>query len=422
MPAPRGSLTPLPRSVSVHSPTLVILAAILSALVTAVLYAVWHFNKNIPGLRLWTLSFLGASVFCATLLARERMPEVPAVVLAQGANALAAYLCWLGSRAYMGRPPIAHRYAAAAIVSLVALSVYFTVAQPHPGARFALAGWFAGVCFLLTARTLAQGGFRRVPARYLLAGVMAFHGVCVLVRPVIFRLAAPSDAGLLTQLSQFVVLEATVALVMIAFGVLMLTNEFVTSELRHLAEIDPLTSVFNRRAFITLLDKGLSNAQRTRAALPVLVMDLDHFKKINDTGGHQCGDDALRHFVDLAHRCLRREDVMGRLGGEEFAIFLPNADGPGAAGVAERLRALVESEPMDAERRRVALTVSIGITLSTSGDSAEAVLQRADEAMYLAKARGRNRVEVVALPDDPVPLKWPRPAERPGTARSAAVL
>lgn len=223
---------------------------------------------------------------------------------------------------------------------------------------------------------------------------MGFHGAWVLVRPVVFRLA--SQSSLLEQLPQWVLLEATVALLLMAFGVLMLANEFVTSGLRHLADADPLTGVFNRRAFLTLLDKGLSRAQRTQAPLAVLVVDLDHFKKINDTWGHQSGDDALRHFVRRAEQCLRREDVLGRQGGEEFAIFLPATDGAGAAKVAERLRVQVQAEPLQIDQRNMLVTVSIGVTLSTGDESAEAVMQRADEAMYLAKKRGRNRVEMQA--------------------------
>ncbi|MBV7540545.1 GGDEF domain-containing protein [Acidovorax sp. sic0104] len=390
-----------------HSPTLVILAALLAALVTAVLYAVWYFNRNIPGLRLWVLSFLGATVFSTTLLARSLMPELLSVMLAQGSIAVASYTCLMGSRAYMGRSPLRHGVAAVGLVALLVLSAYFTVVQPHPGVRFALSGGFSGPCFLLTAYTLARGGFRHAPVRYIVGLAIGAHGLFVLVRPALFKLSSPLagfqwSEALIALLSQFVVLEATLAVVLIGFGVLMLTHEFTTRELRHLAEVDPLTSVFNRRAFLTLLDKAISNAQRTQTALPVLVMDLDHFKRINDTWGHHCGDDVLRHFVELAGRCLRKEDVMGRLGGEEFAIFLPNADGPGAKAVAERLRAMVESQPMEGPWRQahedgdgLRLTVSIGVALFAEPDTGEAVLQRADEAMYLAKQRGRNRVEML---------------------------
>jgi diguanylate cyclase (GGDEF)-like protein len=381
----------------VHSPTLVILAAILSAVVTAVLSAVWHFNRQIPGLRQWALSFLGASVLCATLLVRQRMPEVISVVLAQGASAAAALLCWQGSRAYMGRPPVPTRHAMAAVGVLLFAAAYFTVASPNAGARFALLGMFSGVCFLLTAHTLARGGMGQVPARYLLAGVMVIHGAWVIARPAVFGLAAQTQTDLLARLSEFVVLESTVALVLTAFCVLMLTNEFVTTELRRLAEVDALTGAFNRRAFLTLLDKALSHVQRTQAELPVLVIDLDNFKKINDTWGHQCGDEALCHFVELAQRCLRKEDILGRLGGEEFAIFLPGVGSAGVLAVAERLRALVEARPLEGPRRSVPMTVSIGIATATAGDTAQAVLQRADAAMYAAKERGRNRVEVSLL-------------------------
>jgi diguanylate cyclase (GGDEF)-like protein len=379
----------------VHSPTLLVLAAILSALVTAVLCAVWYFNRQIPGLKLWTLALLGASWFSATLLVRDHMPEVLSVLLAQGAGAAAALMCWQGSRAYMGRKPIAMRHAAAAVAMLLLLMVVFTVVEPRAGVRFALGGSFAGGCFLLTARTLANGGFRAVPARYLLAGVMAIHGGWVLVRPALFGLAVHTQEGLVARLSEFVLLESTLAVVLIGFGVLMLTNEYVTTELRHLAEVDPLTSVFNRRAFLTLLDKALSHAQRTESPLPVLVVDLDYFKRINDTWGHQVGDDALRHFVSLTSRCLRNEDIMGRLGGEEFAIFLPGAHTGGAVALAERLCALVEADPLVDGGRQIALTVSIGIALADLGDAAQMALQRADAAMYLAKERGRNRVELL---------------------------
>lgn len=386
-----------------HSPTLVIVAAILSTLVTVVLYAVWYFNKHIPGLRLWMLSFLCASVYCINLLVRDHLPLAlwVSVVLTQGSIALAAYLCFQGGRAYMGRAPVPHWIAGCAMAVVLALSVYFTEVQPHLGARFVLSGLMSGVCFLLTAHTIAHGGFRKVPLRYLFAGVLAFHGGFVLLRPLLFRLALPEGAvdpesGMVVMLSQFVVMEAMLALVLTAFGALMLTNEFITSELRHLAEVDPLTNVFNRRAFLTLLDKAISSAQRTQTALPVLVMDLDHFKKVNDTWGHRAGDDVLRNFVVLANRCLRKEDVIGRLGGEEFAIFLPNAGGGGAIAVAERLRALVEAHPVVTGQRSIALTVSVGVTLCPGGESADAALQRADEAMYLAKERGRNRVEMLS--------------------------
>jgi len=391
----------------VHSPTLLIVAAILAALVTGVLSAVWLFNRRIPGLRLWAQALFCATVFCINLLLRDHVPLPLSVVLAQSSIALTAYLCLLGAREYMGKAPLGHGVAALALALLLATALFFTLVKPNVQVRIVLTGLVPGVIFIAAAHTLARGGFRKVPARYLFAATVGVHGAFLLLRPLLFKLAAPAEgaqpeAGIVAALSQFVVLESTLAVVLVAFGALMLTNEFITNELRHLAEVDPLTNVFNRRAFLTLLDKAISNAQRTQTTLPVLVMDLDHFKKVNDSWGHRAGDDVLRHFVMLAQRCLRKEDVMGRLGGEEFAIFLPNAGAGGAIAVAERLRAMVEAHPVVTEQRSIALTVSVGVTLCAGSESAGTALQRADEAMYLAKERGRNRVEMTVAPAAPL--------------------
>lgn len=407
-----------------HSPTLLIVAAILAALVTGVLSAVWLFNRRIPGLRLWAQALCCATVFCVNLLLRDHVPLPLSVVLAQSSIALTAYLCLLGAREYMGKAPLGHGVAALALGLLLATALFFTLVKPNVQVRIVLTGLVPGVIFIAAAHTLARGGFRKVPARYLFAATVGVHGAFLLVRPLLFKLAAPAEgaqpeAGMVAALSQFVVLESTLAVVLVAFGALMLTNEFITNELRHLAEVDPLTNVFNRRAFLTLLDKAISNAQRTQTTLPVLVMDLDHFKKVNDSWGHRAGDDVLRHFVMLAQRCLRKEDVMGRLGGEEFAIFLPNAGAGGAIAVAERLRAMVEAHPVVTEQRSIALTVSVGVTLCAGSESAGTALQRADEAMYLAKERGRNRVEMTVAPAAPLVPVTATPASAAPTTLAA---
>ena len=203
-----------------------------------------------------------------------------------------------------------------------------------------------------------------------------------------------ADPERLEAVAQFVLIESIVVLVMRAFGVLMLVNAHITADLRHFAERDPLTSIYNRRSFMILLDKSVNLMQRMHSPLSLLALDLDHFKRINDSWGHSSGDQALRHFVQLASDHLRNEDVIGRIGGEEFVIFLPNTGLESAAGVAERLRALIESQPVAGPHGPITLTVSIGVTLIARGESQEAALQRVDEAMYRAKAKGRNRVEL----------------------------
>lgn len=378
-----------------HSPTLITFGAMLIALVSCVLFAVWRFNKHIPGLQMWALSYGVGLVPILGLLWREHLPEVLGVLMVQAGMSLGAFLYFWGCSVYTGRRLLSIPRAIIFMGALLLLNLYFTVVQPHLQMRFALGGVGNGIFFLLTARTLAQGGYQRVPMRYLVAAVAGAHGVFLLLRPLLFGIGAvQANASLAAQIPHLVMLEFLIALLFMAFGTLMLANEFTTNELRQLAEIDSLTSIFNRRAFFTLLNKALHQSQRTGMGLAVLVVDLDHFKSINDTYGHQGGDEVLRHFVQTATQCLRQQDVMGRLGGEEFAIFLPGVDAKGAQVVAERLRAAVASQPAALQQGSHALTISLGLTLCVPGDTPDTALHRADQAMYQAKERGRNRVEL----------------------------
>ena len=128
----------------------------------------------------------------------------------------------------------------------------------------------------------------------------------------------------------------------------------------------------------------------------LLMLDLDHFKRVNDRLGHASGDEVLRHFTALVQRHLRTTDLLGRLGGEEFGVLLTETPLAGAGEFAERLRRHLEAEPAPTARGAVAVTVSIGVTAMAPSDGApDDVLARADEALYQAKSRGRNRVESI---------------------------
>ncbi len=167
-------------------------------------------------------------------------------------------------------------------------------------------------------------------------------------------------------------------------------------ELRELASTDPLTGVANRRRFLEAVGAELQRIQRYGNGGSLLMLDLDHFKRVNDRLGHGTGDEVLRHFTALVQRHLRTTDLLGRLGGEEFGVLLTETPLAGAREFAERLRRHVEAEPADTGRGAVAVTVSIGVTPLASSDGApDEVLARADEALYQAKSRGRNRVESI---------------------------
>lgn len=361
----------------------------------AVLFVVRHANRQVPGLQAWALSYLFGFLLCLNLLARPYTPEALSLVVAQLLIFVASWLNLVAARTYTGRQPWPQAYLALTLPIMLGLSVYLIWWQPDPRLRIALACGVSGTLTLLSATAMFTQGLRLQAERYLFTLACGGHGVFLLASSLTLLLgdAHLPDPERTRAVAQLVMLESIVVLVMRAFGVLMLVNAHITAELRHFAERDPLTEVFNRRTFMQLLDKSVKLMQRMNSPLSLLAIDLDHFKRINDSWGHSSGDQALRHFVQIVNGHLRSDHVIGRVGGEEFVIFLPNTGLDAAAVVAERLRALVEAQPVAGAQNPITLTVSIGVTQLVLGDSLEAALHRADQAMYQAKAKGRNRVE-----------------------------
>ncbi len=164
-------------------------------------------------------------------------------------------------------------------------------------------------------------------------------------------------------------------------------------ELERLATTDPLTGVYNRRYFMEFATKEFLRSQRYSHVFSAIQMDIDHFKKVNDTHGHAVGDEVLKSFTVSCLEVLRECDVLGRMGGEEFSIILPETELEGALIVAERFRQSIADLKLHVDDQVVHFTVSIGLTNLRQDDTGiEAVLRRADEALYLAKNGGRNKV------------------------------
>lgn len=163
-------------------------------------------------------------------------------------------------------------------------------------------------------------------------------------------------------------------------------------ELERLANTDALTGLPNRRFFMLQLAGELARRQRYGHPLSLLMLDLDHFKQINDQWGHAVGDEALRVFADSVQCCLRTQDMAGRIGGEEFAILLPETGETVARPVAERIRARMEQAKIASANGHCMVTVSIGVTQAKDEDDLESLLRRVDDALYAAKQGGRNRV------------------------------
>jgi diguanylate cyclase (GGDEF)-like protein len=181
-----------------------------------------------------------------------------------------------------------------------------------------------------------------------------------------------------------------VALVLVTFAVLVAWREEAERELKRLAETDGLTGLLNRQAFMQRAEGALAWGRRYGESLSLLLIDLDHFKRINDLGGHAAGDQALRRFADCLRGCLRRGDLACRYGGEEFAVLLWHADAQAAQAFDARLRAALA--PADAASARLDFSAGL-MALREPQEPLERCLQQVDAALYRAKAAGRGRLE-----------------------------
>ena len=178
--------------------------------------------------------------------------------------------------------------------------------------------------------------------------------------------------------------------------ILELQEQLVTAreQLRIQATHDSLTGLFNRMAILEALDREVTRSNREQKPVAVIMADLDHFKNINDTHGHQAGDAVLRETARRMLASLRAYDSVGRYGGEEFFVVVPGSDLDAAVELAERLRQDVSAEPVCVAGAMISTTLSLGLAVSTAGlDRADPLLHQADEALYAAKSAGRNRVE-----------------------------
>ncbi|PYB96962.1 MULTISPECIES: GGDEF domain-containing protein [Pseudomonas] len=164
-------------------------------------------------------------------------------------------------------------------------------------------------------------------------------------------------------------------------------------EQRQKALLDPLTGLPNRAAWSERVDREMLEWQAQGGHLAMAILDLDHFKRINDSYGHLAGDKVLKIVADQLRKCLRGRDFIARFGGEEFVLLLPQTAPPAAAQAAELLRATIEACPFHFKGERVVITTSIGLAAFRAGERADQVLKRADTALYRAKELGRNRVE-----------------------------
>ena len=261
------------------------------------------------------------------------------------------------------------------------------------GMRVVAGSLILGVCYLSGAAALATGWRNGSMLRRFLVVATAMLALLVAARGVLV-LTMPGGWGWLSNgLLQTLTSGAFYILMLLGgFGFLLLSREQLQQELARLELVDPLTDVPNRRGFFDKLAPWMALARRPGVPTALVLIDLDQFKRVNDSYGHPAGDAVLREVVEVCKRLLRDSDQLARLVGVEFALLLPRTGMAEALLVAERMRAAIAGGAIKTERAMITLTASFGVTVIRPDDNTVSLFKRADEALQQAKQQGRNVV------------------------------
>ncbi len=370
--------------------TIVLLTGVMGGLMAIVLYFLQrNYPPSVKGLRYWTAGT--ALLFMAGLSAATRglSHDLVSITLANLLIFCGVYFQYFGSEQFFGRRTrLAPRLFV--ICALTLVSAWFTVMDPRYTPRLMISIGVMTWVFSAHAWLILRHGSRSFAYRF-----AALILVCAVSSQALRFATAwllPTGTGILDTTPQNLVYMISYPFLMLlsAISLVLMATDRVRAEFEHLASHDSLTNALTRRNLTEVCQLELERCNRHGRAMSILLIDIDHFKAINDNFGHQAGDRVLVQFVSAVTTLLRSADAIGRLGGEEFVVVLPETPIEVARVVAERIRAKVRDLQTPGK-----FTVSIGVTTNRArDDSVDALMARADDAMYRAKERGRDQVVV----------------------------
>lgn len=383
------------------TPTVSFITVLVTCLESGILVALWQIHRGMRGLSLWAAGAMAISVGVLGIYLRSDLLPSASLVVANLFVLAGFILTWWGIEAFFERP-LPYRLGAAIFV-LTAIGVAYFTADGNTRLRIVtLLGSFVLLSVLRVYSMLRDlkpsTRFSQILSSMTLGTQALFY--LALTFTVWFLPSVERPFAQLPILGWIFLIPMLLSITVV-FGAILLVNQTIAARLQEAARRDALTNALTRRALDEAAEIEVARSNRHRTPLSLLMLDIDHFKLVNDQYGHPAGDAVLRRFATATQACLRREDLFGRVGGEEFCALLPNTPAAGAALLAERIRKAVADLVIEVDGHRVPLMVSIGVaTLGENGMVWQDLVRQADAALYAAKHAGRNRVIMA----DAIPL------------------
>jgi diguanylate cyclase (GGDEF)-like protein len=373
-----------------HLDNLTILFCLLAAaiLLSCAFAGAWLTNRSSRAAGLFSMAFIAGAISCCLFVAvqaRGGWATFLNVVVGDTLVCIFLTLLHLGVRANLALPKYRHVIATLPVIPFLLLLI-FTEYRDSLVARIVILAFYGLVIRLLIGVDLVRNGKRR-PQRALAWVMFAFAAVSLWQGVGTLVTGAPADYMRPDFIQSSVLFLYLLFILATGLFLFLLLNDELVGKLEDEAERDFLTGALNRRGIERALRAEMERSGRQREHLALGLIDVDHFKSINDTEGHSEGDRIVCEIVALAVASLRPYDYVGRYGGDEFLILLPGTNPHDALAVAERIRSSVAT-------RLESISVSVGLTAKLPDDTIAAMIHRADEALYRAKQEGRNSIRV----------------------------
>lgn len=352
-------------------------------------------RTGMPGIREWFIANVCIVIALPLLILRGAIPDMISIVMANAMLGLAGACYYAGCARFLGQPP---RWLCltVAILALIAAIAYWTYLDNHVHMRvIVITTYSATLCASTAILLLRHRPLNRRPYHYWFAATVAIlFAVCQLLRGAYFgSVAVPTNIlSFDTVWNVAMLIIGAVTLPTMTMAAIMMVHDSMLGIVEDAANHDHMTGALSRKWLEAVAHDQLLRAQKTGKPLSLLVIDLDHFKRINDTYGHAGGDEVLKEFTRMTRNSLRDGDALGRLGGEEFGVLLPNTDTDVAIKIAMRLREQSEQHLISGSFGECHYSISVGIATARPDESFDRLSARADSALYSAKNSGRNRV------------------------------